>query len=306
MLADALTLLLALVVLVYGAQRAVAAAGTLAHAVGVSTFFVGVTVVAVGSSLPEIATSAYASAYGAGDVVVGHIVGSATSQITLGVGLVAATTPLVAERSQLRTYGGGMLVAMGVMAAVLLSGEVTRLEGAGMAALYVAFVATRYDGEEFDGHVERRLARVDHPRAAVVWLTVGIALVAAGGHLLVTSAESLARSLGVPTVLVGLVTGLGTTVPEIAIAVLAVRRDEAGIAVGTLLGSNITDPLFSLGVGAAVDGIAVVDPTGTMRATAYMVAVSALVVGYFYARGRLGRPAGVACAALYLPTFALV
>jgi cation:H+ antiporter len=301
-LAALLALLAGVTTLVYGGDRVVDGASELARRAGVSTFFVGVTVVAVGSSLPEIATSLYAAAYGSGDLVVGHIVGSATSQITLGVGLVALAGPLSVARHKTRVYGGGMLAAMAVMAVALQSGTVTRTQGALMVLAYLGFLAVLAEHEDYAEHV--RDTELTRERAAG-YVVVGLALVLVGGHLLVTGGQRLAVRVGVPSYLVGLVTGLGTTAPEIAVALVAVRRDRSGIAVGTLFGSNITDPLFSLGVGAAVAPIAVENLEATLLSVGYMLVVSTAVALVFYRRDEVGRLTGAGCLLLYVPALFL-
>ena len=300
-----LALLVGLLTLVAGSDRTVKGASTIARERGVSTFFVGVTLVAIGSSLPEIATSVYGAAYGQGSLVIGHIVGSATSQITLGIGVVALLAPLSATREEVTTYGAGMVVAMLVMLLAITSGVVSRVEGVAMALAYLAFVAVRYEYTDDAEAVESRLsesAALSHP---LLWAVAGLGLVIVGGHLLVTGARGVAVSVGAPTYLLGLLTGLGTTTPEIVVASLAVRREEGGIAVGTLFGSNITDPLFSLGVGAAVAPLAVENVDATLVSIGYMLAVSAAVVAVFYRREEVGRWAGAACLALYVPTLFL-
>jgi cation:H+ antiporter len=236
--------------------------------------------------------------------VVGHVVGSATSQITLGVGVVALLAPLSATREEVTTYGAGMVVAMLVMLLAIASGTVTRLQGVVMALAYIGFVAFRYEHTD-DGGVGSRLCEsdtVDHP---LPWVVLGLALVIAGGHLLVTGARGVAAAVGVPTYLLGLLTGLGTTTPEIVVAALAVRRERGGIAVGTLFGSNITGPLFSLGVGAAVATIAVENLDATLLSVGYMLAVSAAVALLFYRRDEVGRFVGVGCLLLYVPALFL-
>ena len=300
MLPEALAVLVGTGMLVLGSDRTVTGASTIARERDVSAFFVGVTLVAIGSSLPEIATAVYGAAYGHGSLVVGHVVGSATSQITLGVGVVALLAPLSATREEVATYGAGMVVAMLVMLLAVASGTVTRLQGVIMAFAYLGFVAIRYEHTD-DDEVGSRLSEsdtLDHP---LVWAVLGIALVVAGGHLLVTGARSVAAAVGVPTYLLGLLTGLGTTTPEIVVAALAVRRERGSIAVGTLFGSNITDPLFSLGVGAAVAPIAVENLDVTLLSVGYMLAVSTAVALAFYRRDEVGRLTGVGCLLLYVP-----
>ncbi|MBP1986553.1 sodium:calcium antiporter [Halolamina salifodinae] len=305
MLLHALSLLAGLVTLVAGSDRTVKGASMIARDRGVSAFFVGVTLVAVGSSLPEVATSAYGAAYGQGPLVIGHIVGSATSQITLGIGLVAILAPLPAARSEVLTYGVGMVVAMATMLLVVSSGRVGRLQGVLMALAYLGFIAARYELTDDTDVVGSRVSTDETLSHPVLWAVAGLVLVIVGGHLLVTGARGVADALGAPTYLLGLLTGLGTTTPEIVVAALAVRREEGGIAVGTLFGSNITDPLFSLGVGAAVAPLAVENVDATLLSIGYMLLVSATVVVVFYRREEVGRWAGAACLALYVPTLFL-
>ncbi|WP_435144832.1 sodium:calcium antiporter [Halobaculum sp. P14] len=301
MLFDFGALVVGLVLLVYGSNRIVASATSLARHAGVSTFFIGVTVVAVGSSIPEIATSVYGAAYDTGGFVVSHIVGSATSQITLGIGVVALAGTLTVPREKTRLYGAEMVLAMAAMLLAVRSGVVTRLEGVLMAAGYAAFLAVGYEHDDYQSMVERHTA--DRGPRTVAWLVVGLSMVVAGGHLLVTGARGVAVAVGVPWYLLGVVTGLGTTAPEIAIALLAVRRSEESVAVGTLLGSNITDPLFSLGVGAAVDGIVVEQPDTAVVSTAYMLAASVAVLAVLYRQRTVRWRDATLCLLLYVPTF---
>ncbi|MFB6220344.1 MAG: sodium:calcium antiporter [Halolamina sp.] len=305
MVLDTLTLVAGVIILVVGSDRTVQAAATVARDRGVSTFFVGVTLVAVGSSLPEIATAVYGAAYGQGSLVVGHVVGSATSQITLGVGVVALLAPLSADSGKVTTYGVGMVLAMLAMLVAISSGVVSRLEGVVMALAYLAFVALRYEYTDYDDAVGSRLTDENALTHPLLWGVVGLAFVLVGGHLLVTGARGVAAGFGASVYLLGLLTGLGTTTPEIAVAALAVHRERGGIAVGTLFGSNITDPLLSLGVGAAVAPIAVDNPETTLLSVGYMLVVSAAVVAVFYQREEVGRWAAVGCLLLYLPALFL-
>jgi cation:H+ antiporter len=237
--------------------------------------------------------------------VAGHVIGSATSQITLGIGAVALLSPLHLERRKVAGYGIAMVGAMALMVLAIRSGTVTRLEGGGLVAGYLVFLVLRArHGDEAD--VGGRFDEADRPVShAAAWIAGGFVLVAVGGHLLVVHSRALAVALGVPEYLLGLVTGLGTTAPEIVIAALAVRRDAGDIAIGTLFGSNVTDPLFSFGVGALVGGFALDHAAAATTSGGYMIGVSALVVALFYLNGGIGRRAAVGCIALYAPTFLL-
>jgi len=146
-----------LVLLVLGSRWLVEGAVAIATAMGVSQLVIGLTVVAVGTSLPEIATSLFASWYGASDIVVGNIIGSETAQITLAVGIVALIAPIAASRDNVFRYGGAMLVAMIIMILTMEDGVIIRSEGFLMAFSYAFFVYHIYTtdgGEEVVEHVE--------------------------------------------------------------------------------------------------------------------------------------------------------
>jgi cation:H+ antiporter len=294
-----------LALLLVGADRTVRAAAELAVYYGVSAFFVGVTVVSIGTSIPEMTTSAYAAFYGAGDLVVGNIVGSETAQITLAMGVVALIAPVETERRIVVVYGGAMVLAMVIMILTLEDG-IVRSEGVLMMLAYAIFVHDLYTSEGGEEVVAEVVEAPEPPERAIPTVVAGIALVVVGGHLLVTNGTAVARLLGVPAYLVGLLTGLGTTAPEIGVAGLAARRGEPGVSLGSLLGSNITDPVFSLGVGALVADVVVTDPGSVLASTGYMLGVSLVVLGLLYWRRGIDRRGAVVCLALYLPSFVVL
>ena len=306
MLVEALLFVAGLAALVAGADRAVTAAGDLALYYGLSAFFVGVTLISVGTSVPEMVTSVYAAYYGAGDLVVGNIVGSETAQITLAVAVVALVAPFVTPRRNVLIYGSAMILAMIIMLLTLDDGVVGRSEGFLMMLAYVQFVYTLYANEGGEEIAEEVLEEVRSPRSAVPWIVGGLLLVVVGGQLMVTNGVALARLVGVPEYLIGLLTGLGTTLPEIVVAGIAAREGQGGISVGAILGSNITDPVFSLGVGALFFDVVVEDVATLAPSLAYMLVVSIVVLGLFYWREGIDRRAAVVCLLLYLPTFIVV
>jgi cation:H+ antiporter len=296
--------LVGLGLLLYGADRTVRAAAELALYYGVSPFFVGVTVVSIGTSIPEMTTSLYAASYGAGDLLVGNIVGSETAQITLAVGIVALVSPIVAERRNVLVYGGAMLLAMIIMILTLEEG-ITRSEGLLMMLAYIMFIHDLYSSEGGEEITEEVIEEEEPPGQTLPWIAVGLVLVVVGGHLMVTHGIELARIVGIPAYLIGILIGLGTTTPEIAVAGIAARRGRSGISVGSLLGSNVTDPVFSLGIGALVADVTVTDLPAVQRSVGYMLLVSLFVLGLMYWRRGIDRRGAVLCLLLYLPSLLL-
>jgi cation:H+ antiporter len=306
MLAEAALFVLGLAALVAGADRAVTSAGDLALYYGVSPFFIGVTLVSVGTSVPEMVTSVYAAYYGAGDLVVGNIVGSETAQITLAVAVVALIAPFVTPRRNVLVYGTAMILAMIIMLLTLEDGRIGRSEGFLMMLAYVQFIYTLYTNEGGEEIAEEVIEPIRTPRRALPWIAGGLALVVVGGQVMVTNGVALARLIGTPEYLIGLLTGLGTTMPEVVVAGIAAHEGQGGISVGSILGSNITDPVFSLGVGALFFDVVVTDVATLRPSLTYMLAVSIAVLGLFYWREGIDRRAAVVCLLLYVPSLVVV
>lgn len=305
MLVEVALFLVGLGALVFGADRAVTAAAEVGRFYGVSAFFIGVTLISVGTSVPEMTTSVYAAYYGAGDIVVGNIVGSETAQITLAIAIVAFISPIVAERRNVMIYGGAMTLAMIIMILTLDDGRIQRSEGFLMMLAYVNFIYTLYTNEGGTEIAAEVVDEAEPPERALPWVVFGLALVVVGGHLLVTNGVAIARLLGISEFLVGLLTGLGTTAPEVVVAGVAAKEGHESISVGSLLGSNITDPVFSLGVGALVSDVVVATPT-LGRSLGYMLVVSLVVLGLMYWRRGVDRATAVVCVLLYLPSFVVL
>lgn len=302
MLLEAALFVAGLAALVYGADRAVSAAAGLGLHYGVSTFFVGVTVVSIGTSVPEVVTAVYGAFYGAGDLVVGNVVGSEVAQTTLAVGLVALVAPIAATRRDVAVHGGGVVLAMVVMVLALEDAAVLRPEGVLMLLAYAVLVRELYAGTG-GGEIAEHAVEPRSPRETVPWLVAGLALVVVGGQVMVTNGVAVALLLGVPEYLVGLLTGLATTLPEMAVATVAAREGDVGISAGAILGSNVTDPLFSLGVGALVAPVVVTDLPTVQASLAYMLAVTLVVLGLFYWRRGIDRRVAVLCLVLYVPSY---
>ena len=306
MLVEVGLFLLGLAALVAGADRAVTSAGDLALYYGVSPFFIGVTVISIGTSVPEMVTSIYAAYYGAGDLIVGNIVGSETAQITLAVAVVAFIAPVVARRRSILVYGTAMVLAMIIMLLVVDDGFIGRSEGLLMMLAYVQFIYTLYTNEGGTEITEEVIEEPRTPRETLPWIVGGLVLVVGGGQVMVTSGVTLAQAIGVPEYAIGLLTGLGTTLPEIVVAGIAAYEGRTGISIGSLLGSNITDPVFSLGIGAVFFDVTIEDVAAIRPSLVYMLVVSIAVLGLLYWQRGLDRRGAVVCLLLYPPSLLFV
>ncbi|MEE4217380.1 MAG: calcium/sodium antiporter [Xanthomonadales bacterium] len=265
MLTSIAQLLGGFILLVWGADRLVAGASALARNLGVSPLIIGLTIVAFGTSAPELVVSGVAAYRGNPGLAVGNAIGSNIANIGLILGLTAIFYPLRVESETLkREYPLLMLimVASFIMAADLVF---NKTEGwlllTGLVALVIWMVRFGLRrgsddplAEEFDAEIPR-----DMPTSyAVLWLIVGLIILPLSSSFLVDGAVFVARSLHVSEAVIGLtIIALGTSLPELAAALTSALRQEDDLAIGNVLGSNMFNILGVLGIAAVVNPVGV-------------------------------------------------
>lgn len=281
-------LTMALLLLIKSADIFIEGAKGLAYRAGLPEVVIGLTIVSIGTSLPEILVTSTAAADipnnpQIGDLAIGGIYGSVLVQITLILGVVVAFRGVKIRPSWLKRDGMIMFSSIGLLTFFLFTGdELNRVEGAILMSLYIAYIYWLLSNREeimedelSSGEpVERRLNRTTASYAVMVTLGLLLALFAA--HHLVNVASDLAYALNVPHAVIGTtVSGLGTSLPELTIAFMAAKRSE-GVAIGTLIGSNITDPLLSIGFAAMVHPLALTEASYNLT---YFLIIPATFIG---------------------------
>ncbi|MEY4400557.1 MAG: hypothetical protein RL072_422 [Actinomycetota bacterium] len=258
-------LVVGVVALVFGAEWLVRGASSVAAKLGVAPIVIGLTVVAFGTSAPEMAVSISGAISGNADVALGNVVGSNTFNILFILGLSAAISGLSIEQRLLKFDIPVLIVISGFVYLLILNDVVSRLEGAllfvGIIVYTVWLLRGARKGEapaveaEYESMAESAEgSSVTRPLAFQVGLViVGLGLLVLGSQLLVNSATQIAESLGVSDLVIGLtIVAAGTSLPELATSVLAAMRGQRDIAVGNVVGSNIFNLLAVLGASAAV------------------------------------------------------
>lgn len=250
--------------LIAGAELLVRGASRIAVSAGISPLVVGLTVVAFGTSAPELAVTLGASISGQADVALGNVVGSNIANVLLVLGLSAVVAPLVVSVQLVRLDVPLMIGASILVYLFAFDGGIGRGEGGVLFAvvvLYTAFLAWQSRRETLAAReVELPLAGIEpglaeRPRWAwnVVLVAVGLGLLVVGARWLVQGAVAAAVAMGVSKLVIGLtVVALGTSLPELATSVLASLKGERDIAVGNLVGSNLFNLLAVLGLGATL------------------------------------------------------
>jgi cation:H+ antiporter len=291
---DILWLFFGLALLVAGAELLVRGAVRLANLAGISPLVVGLTVVAYGTSAPELMVSVRAALQGVAAVSVGNVVGSNIFNVLFILGASALIRPLVVAQ-QLVSWDVPIMIAVSCLALLFTrDGEIGRGEGALLFAGAIAYtflairqsrreslaVKTEYE-REFG---ERAATSVSSVLGQILLVVAGLGLLMIGARQVVDAAVQLARSIGVSDLLISLtIVAAGTSLPEVATSILATIRGERDIAVGNVIGSNIFNILCVLGASGLVASQGLPVPEAALRFDIpIMIAVSAACLPVFF------------------------
>lgn len=307
-------LILGLVLLTVGADWFVKGASKIATVLGIPPLIIGLTLVAFGTSAPELAVSLKGVFSGETDVTIGNVVGSNILNILLILGLASMITPLVVKRSLAKIDVPFLIVTSALMWYFSYDLNVTRFEGIILFVLFNAYMAFLYlnnkGNKNNDLLQELHLDEAEisdekeHPHwlKNSVFIVVGITMLILGSDLMVNNAIIIAKVLGMSTLLISLtIVAIGTSLPEIATSVIAAIRGEGDIAVGNIIGSNLFNILLVLGLSAtlAPTGIGL-DQQAINFDIPVMFGVAVLCLPFFFSKGELSRKEGAIFLAFYV------
>lgn len=283
-----------LILLFLGGEAVVRGAVGLARRFDVSKLFTGVVIVGFGTSSPELVVCIEAAWRQHYDITVGNIVGSNIANIMLILGLVALIQPVMSRESILRRDGLVMLLASVLLVGLAYAGEVSRLVAILMLACLAGFILYCLKGER--NGVSDSVAEAESKGVpmnlwiAIVAVVLGTAGLVGGAVMLVDGATSIARRAGVSEAVIGVtLVAVGTSLPELAAAIVAAVRRHADIALGNVLGSNVFNILGILGVTALIEPVAI--SSSFLRLDLWvMLGVSVLLLLFLRTGYRLSRP----------------
>ena len=295
-----------LILLYFGANWLVQGAITLALHLGLSPLIVGLTVVALGTSVPEALVSVRAAIGHQGGIALGNVIGSNILNIALILGLSAFFNPLKVD-SHLVKADVPLLAGATFMLVVLLEDfHISRMEGAFLLLCIVGYVAGNIMTVKRTSPEENKIEGVEVPEdhsknlwRDISFLFIGLIALAFGSNFLVTGAVDLARILGLSEALIGLtIVSIGTGTPEMATALMAAYRKRADLAIGNAVGSNLFNIMFVLGIAALV---APLDGNGISSVDLYvMLGVTILLLPTVWTGRILDRKEGFLFLAIYV------
>ncbi len=293
-----------LLLLYLGGEGLVRGASSLALRLRVSPLVIGLTVVAFGTSAPELAVSVEASLGGVGDIALGNVIGSNIANIGLILGVTALVRATKVEARILKIDTPLMIVASLILVGALHDGKLSRLEGGLLIVGLVAWIGfTAFETRQESEAVRQEFASgvPQSPSGtliAVPFVLGGLVALVVGGRLLIDSAVALASSMGVSQAVIGLtIVAVGTSLPEFAASVVAAGRGQGDIAVGNVVGSNLFNILGVLGIAA------VVRPLGSGQVDgltlAIFVGLAVVIVPLLYTEMQLSRREGAGLLLVY-------
>ena len=301
-------LVIGFVLLVWGADKFVEGASALARKMGVSPLLVGLTIVAFGTSMPELAVSVTAALRGANEIAVGNVVGSNMFNLLVVAGLSAVICPLVMDKMLLRRdWPLSIFAAVLLLVAIAPDHVIARWEGAVLLVIF-AVILSRQIKAALNDRAQLAAAEAEAAEEAaemtkspvMIWVNIvlGLACIVLGGQLAVNGATGIARMFGLSETLIGLtIVAIGTSLPELVTSIVAARKGQNEIAMGNVIGSNLFNILLILGVSAVITPIPV--QATSIIDCLFLITIS--VVFYLTARkGKLGRLPGAVMAAMYV------
>ena len=317
MLFDIAMLVAGLVLLVFAGDYLVKGAVGLAENLGIPALIIGLTIVAFGTSAPELFVALQSALTGVPDIATGNVVGSNIANVLLVMGLPALFSPIHANQRGLSRNVAVMLAFTVAFMWLISDGLLSRLEAAGLFGGLLVFIAAQAwraqqaiaaaDEEEVPGDYHEEIGEAPHsPALIAVYLIGGVIGLPIAAHFTVTGASSIAAAFGVSEAAIGLtIVAIGTSLPELATSLAAALRREADVALGNIIGSNIFNLAAIMGITGMVIAVPI-SPDIITRDNWVMLVTSLLLAVICFARITTGKALGAAMLAAYVAYVVLV
>ncbi len=243
-----------------GTELVIKGAVNIAEYYNLSQVFVGLAILSIGTDLPEIVIAINASLHNAigntetSGIIIGNAIGSSFSQISVVLGTIGLLGYLTLKRRHL--YEDGIMLLGSVLLVILLGidGKISRVDGIVLIVIYLIYYIRLFHQERIGKKIKKKSSI--HIRKDILFLIIGIIIVIFTSELVVNNSIRFAENFGVRQSFVGIIIiGLGTSLPELALSLNAVRKKASGLSVGNLIGSNIFDMLIPVGMGASISEI---------------------------------------------------
>lgn len=253
MIFDIVLIIAGVAMVLYGADRLTEGASALARRMNVSEIIIGLTIVAAGTSVPELFVSLVSALKGTPDMAIGNVVGSNTMNAMLIVGCAAVVAPMSISRNTVRKDIPFAVAASVLLPLLAIDAELGRIDGIILLAGFAAFMYYTLSQAKAGETAPSDETKMQNPWLSVFFVVLGLALLVIGSNIFVDSASRVAYALGLSEAVVGLtIVAGGTSLPELATSVVAARKGQSAIAIGNVIGSNVFNILMILGLTATI------------------------------------------------------
>ena len=308
---DVASVIAGLVILCIGGYAIVSGGVSLARKLRISSMIIGLTVVAYGTSTPELAAAILAAFNSHTELILGNIIGSNISNIGLVIGVSAIFTPLLISKVTVKKWIPIMIGVSLLVIGMSYDGEISQIDGIILVAALIGFTIytiktvnkqrvtenKSIENENVEGELFLSRYRIETYPKALGLVGIGIVLLFLGGHYTVDGAVAIAESVGLSQLVIGVViVGIGTSLPELITSVIAIAKKQTDIGVGNIVGSNIYNILLILGVASAMVGI----PISEDAFSNYYIMIAFSLVLFVGFRGYIPRPIGVGLAIAFV------
>jgi cation:H+ antiporter len=294
------TLLAACLLLYKGADWLVGSSIATAQAIGISKLMVGITVVAFGTSLPEMLVSGLAAFEGLSELSLGNIIGSCIFNLAVVIGVSAIIRPYPLPFKQIRNSLFMVIIANIIFTLALLNSIINWVEGLIMLASFAVYITFLITSEKKGLKGKPKILRSKVKVKDIVFMGLGLAGLVFGAQLLVTSASFLARQIGINELVIGIsVVAMGTSLPEVATSVVASVKKNEEISFANVIGSNVANLLLIIGFVAFVQSIKS-DINEVLPDLIALHGMTLLVLVLFLTLRKLGRSEGITLVAVYI------
>lgn len=265
MLTAVIAMIVGLALLVWSADRFVAGSAAVARHFGMSALLIGMVIVGFGTSAPEMVVSALASFQGNPGIALGNAYGSNITNIALILGLTALLSPIAVHSQVLRKELPVLIAVTALAAFQLFDGELSRLDAVILLIVFLILMTwtvmqgMQQKADPLAAEIEQEFANQTLAlKPAIIWLVVGLVMLIISSRLLIWGAIDVAMALGVDELIIGLtIVAVGTSLPELASSLIAIRKKEHDIAIGNVLGSNLFNTLAVVGIAGVISPLSV-------------------------------------------------
>ena len=305
------TVIVGLVILCIGGYAIVSGGVALAKKLRISSMIIGLTVVAYGTSTPELAASILAALNSHTDLILGNIIGSNISNVGMVIGISAIFTPLLISKITVSRWIPIMIGASLLIIAMSYDGEISQFDGVILIVALIGFTlytiktvkkqkikeSQTIETESVEGELFLSRYKIQSFPQSLFLIVIGIILLFLGGHFTVNGAVMIAESLGLSQLIIGVViVAIGTSLPELITSIIAIAKKQTDIGVGNIVGSNIYNILLILGVSSTIIGI----PVSTDVFSNYYIMIAFSLVLFIGFRKYIPRFIGIGLAIAFV------